>query len=194
MSRCSSLYQALANASANSSGFSRKRREIFSYAGSKRSARSVVSIVGGAARDAVVRRPGTVSAPAPSLATPLVGAGRGSRSAPTRSRTGSRRSSLPHCVGVLGPGDLEAAGDRVARPCRCRRCSSSRGPAPRAGSPRARGRRRSAVAGAVGLAEGVAAGDQRDGLLVVHRHPARRSRGCRGPRPAGRGCRSGPRG
>ena len=46
MSRCSSLYQALANASANSSGFSRKRREIRSYAGSTRSDRSVVSIVG----------------------------------------------------------------------------------------------------------------------------------------------------
>ena len=30
------------------------------------------------------------------------------------------------------------------------------------------------IAGAVGLAEGVAAGDQRDGLLVVHRHPAER--------------------
>ena len=29
-----------------------------------------------------------------------------------------------------------------------------------------------ASAGAVGLAEGVAAGDQRDGLLVVHRHAA----------------------
>ena len=26
------------------------------------------------------------------------------------------------------------------------------------------------IAGAVGLAEGVAAGDQRDGLFVVHRH------------------------
>ena len=46
MSRWSSLYQALAKASANSSGFSRNRREIFSYAGSKRSDRSVVSIVG----------------------------------------------------------------------------------------------------------------------------------------------------
>ena len=31
-----------------------------------------------------------------------------------------------------------------------------------------------AVAGAVGLAEGVAADDQRGGLLVVHRHPAER--------------------
>ena len=46
MSRCSSLYQAFANASANSSGCSRKRRETFSYSGSKRSERSVVSIVG----------------------------------------------------------------------------------------------------------------------------------------------------
>jgi hypothetical protein len=46
MSRCSSLYQALAKARANSSGCSRKRREIFSYVGPKRSARSVVSIVG----------------------------------------------------------------------------------------------------------------------------------------------------
>src|SRR6476620_6950592 len=46
MSRWSSLYQALAKAWANSSGFSRKRREIFSYAGSKRSERSVVSMVG----------------------------------------------------------------------------------------------------------------------------------------------------
>ena len=46
MSRCSSLYQALAKASANSSGFSMKRREIGSYTGSNRSDRSVVSMVG----------------------------------------------------------------------------------------------------------------------------------------------------
>ena len=46
MSRCSSLYQARANASASCSGCSKKRRETFSYAGSNRSARSVVSIVG----------------------------------------------------------------------------------------------------------------------------------------------------
>jgi hypothetical protein len=37
---------------------------------------------------------------------------------------------------------------------------------------RARGRRWGGVAGAVGLAEGVAAGDERDGLFVVHRHAA----------------------
>jgi hypothetical protein len=30
------------------------------------------------------------------------------------------------------------------------------------------------IAGAVGLAEGVAAGDQRDGLFVVHRHARER--------------------
>ena len=46
MSRCSSLNQALANAPANCSGCSKKLRETFSYAGSNRSARSVVSIVG----------------------------------------------------------------------------------------------------------------------------------------------------
>jgi hypothetical protein len=46
MSRWSSLYQALANATENSLGFSRKRREIFSYSGSNRRARSLVSMVG----------------------------------------------------------------------------------------------------------------------------------------------------
>ncbi len=46
MSRWSSLYQALAKALPNSSGFSMNRREIFSYSGSKRSARSLVSMVG----------------------------------------------------------------------------------------------------------------------------------------------------
>src|SRR2546422_1681084 len=46
MSRCVSLNQARANAFANCSGFSRKRFEIISYLGSKRRARSVVSIDG----------------------------------------------------------------------------------------------------------------------------------------------------
>ena len=66
MSRCSSLYQALANASANSSGFSMKRREISSYSGSKRSARSLVSIVGLRLGESGVG-PGTISSA--SLAT-----------------------------------------------------------------------------------------------------------------------------
>ena len=50
------------------------------------------------------------------------------------------------------------------------------------------------VAGAVALAERVAAGDERDGLLVVHRHAARRSRGCRGPTASGSGLPFGPSG
>ena len=66
MSRCSSLYQAFANASANSSGCSRKRREIFSYSGSRRRARSVVSMVGGRLSEPSSGS-GTVFAPAPSL-------------------------------------------------------------------------------------------------------------------------------
>src|SRR5579862_27772 len=46
MSRWVSLNHARANDSANWSGCARKRREIFSYSASKRSARSDVSIVG----------------------------------------------------------------------------------------------------------------------------------------------------
>ena len=46
MSRCVNLNQALANASSKRAGLSMKRFEIFSYAGSNRSERSVVSIVG----------------------------------------------------------------------------------------------------------------------------------------------------
>ena len=65
---------------ANSSGFSRKRREIFSYAGSRRSARSVVSIVGRPLRRAVVGRRGRSSSA--SLAHPLVGTGRALRQLP----------------------------------------------------------------------------------------------------------------
>ena len=67
MSRCVSLNHARAKASANSSGFSRKRREIFSYAGSRRSDRSVVSIVGGRFGESSAG-PGMVPAPAPSFA------------------------------------------------------------------------------------------------------------------------------
>ena len=66
MSRCSSLYQALRERQANSSGCSRKRREIFSYSGSKRRARSVVSMVGGRVSEPSSGS-GTVLAPAPSL-------------------------------------------------------------------------------------------------------------------------------
>ena len=46
MSRCSSLYQALANASASWSGFSWKRLAIEPVIGSTFSARSEVNIIG----------------------------------------------------------------------------------------------------------------------------------------------------
>ena len=49
------------------------------------------------------------------------------------------------------------------------------------------------IAGAVGLAEGVAAGDERDGLLVVHRHAAERLADVAGGR-AGSGLPLGPSG
>src|SRR4029079_4856065 len=64
MSRWVSLNHAFANACANSSGLSRKRRAIFSYAGSNRSARSVVSI-DGAIFFALSYASGTVPSPAP---------------------------------------------------------------------------------------------------------------------------------
>ncbi len=109
MSRWSSLYQALAKASRNSSGFSRNRREITSYAGSARSARSVVSMVGLRFGESAVG-PGMMSsasfavhclAPAGALGElPLVA-----------------EEDLEVAVAPLGrpvgPGDLEAAGDRV---------------------------------------------------------------------------------
>ena len=43
----------------------------------------------------------------------------------------------------------------------------------------------------VGLAERVAAGDERDRLLVVHRHARERLADVPGPQRPGRGCRSG---
>src|SRR5260221_12896025 len=46
MSRCVSLYHARAKASAKAWGYTTKRLEIFSNAGSKRSVKSVVSMVG----------------------------------------------------------------------------------------------------------------------------------------------------
>ena len=73
-----------------------------------------------------------------------------------------------------GPRDLEAAGDRVLA------LAGVVGVAPAEAlqlQRRTLGLRADVLLGVgrtVGLAEGVAAGDQRDGLLVVHRHPAER--------------------
>ena len=71
----------------------------------------------------------------------------------------------------LGPGDLEAAGDRVPA------LAGAEAVLPAQALLLERGRLRlgaEVVGGrrAVGLAEGVAAGDEGDGLLVVHRHAA----------------------
>src|SRR5262245_37706829 len=63
MSRWVSLNHAFANASANACGSLRKRREIFSYAGSSRSDRSVVSMFGAIFFDGSCAE-GTVPSPA----------------------------------------------------------------------------------------------------------------------------------
>ena len=167
MSRCVSLNHAFANASANSCGFLWKRREIFSYAGSNRSARSVVSIDGAIFFDCVVGvrdRPFTGAV----LRLPLL-------------RTSRARGQLPFVLEEVleevvaplrrrrGPGDLETARDGVgslagfvaALPAETLLLEVAA-----LGFGTDVGRR----ARAVGLAERVAAGDERHRLLVVHRH------------------------
>ena len=96
------------------------------------------SIVGGAAL--AVERVGHGVRAGAVLRASTGGRRRGSWSAPTRSRRGSRRSCCP-VRRRGGPDDLEAAGDRVAALAGAVARSSSPGPAPRAGRPRARGRR-----------------------------------------------------
>ncbi len=76
---------------------------------------------------------------------------------------------LLHFVGVVAPGDFQAAGDRVAAYARAEAALPAEALLLDAGRFRIgphMGRR----AGAMGLAEGVAARDQRDGLFVIHRH------------------------
>ena len=104
----------------------------------------------------------------PVLRLPLMRAGRALRQLPFVAE-----QVLEEVVAPLrrrgGPGDLQAAGDRVAAHARAEAALPAEalrlelaafriGPHVRLGR------------GAVGLAEGVAAGDQRDRLLVVHRH------------------------
>src|SRR5690606_6704278 len=72
-----------------------------------------------------------------------------------------------------GPGDLQAAGDRVGA------LAGAEGALPAQALLLDRGGLGVGAdvlgrAGAVRLAEGVATGDEGDGLLVVHRHPAER--------------------
>ncbi len=137
-----------------------------------RSARSVVSIVGRR------RSPPSFGAGTETWLTPPTGchwcapAGLlvSSHSWPKR----LSKKPLPHCVGVAV--QVTSRPDVIASwslpvPYDCfqpRPCSSIEAPS---GS---RPTYSSGIGGAVRLAEGVAAGDQRDGLLVVHGHAAER--------------------
>ena len=69
----------------------------------------------------------------------------------------------------LRPGDLRAAGDRVGAEARAMPALPAEALVLDGGAFGLRADERR-IARAVGLAEGVAAGDQRDGFLVVHRH------------------------
>src|SRR5260221_10048861 len=68
-----------------------------------------------------------------------------------------------------GPDDLQAAADRVAPSARAEFAAPAEALLLDAGGLRLRPHQRG-IAGTVGLAEGVTAGDQRDGFFVVHRH------------------------
>ena len=106
------------------------------------------------------------------LGPPLLGPGRRQELLPLVAEQDVEELVVPPGR-VVGPGDLDAAGDGVLADAG----AVGRLPAEALQLDR-RGLRVGADAlrraGAVGLAEGVAAGDQRDGLLVVHRHPAER--------------------
>ena len=106
------------------------------------------------------------------LGPPLVGARRALEQLPLVAEQDVEELVVPPGR-VVGPGDLEPAGDRVGADAG----AVARLPAEALLLDR-RGLGVGADvlvrAGSVGLAEGVAAGDQRDGLLVVHRHPAER--------------------
>ncbi|MDQ1094063.1 hypothetical protein QE400_003476 [Xanthomonas sacchari] len=104
------------------------------------------------------------------LGHPLVRAGRALAQLPVE-----LEQVLEELVGPLrrlgGPGDFQAAGDGVAALA----AAEAVGPAQALAFQVGRFRLGADVvgrAGAVGLAEGVAAGDQRHGLFVVHRHAA----------------------
>jgi hypothetical protein len=98
----------------------RKRREIFAYSGSKRSDRSVVSMVGfcffsPCAEGIGDRRFGRILGGPTGWRRPATGG-----PAPTRSRRGSRRRSSLHCAGVWVQvtSSPEADGIRTDDPCR----------------------------------------------------------------------------
>ena len=111
---------------------------------------------------------GTVPAPAPPFGCPLVRAGRALRQLPLVAEQVPEEVAAP-LRRRRGPGDLQAAGDRVAARARAEAALPAEALRLDVGGLRIGAHVRRG-AGAVGLAEGVAAGDQRDRLLVVHRH------------------------
>ena len=153
--------------------------------------------VGGQHRRRVpLRRVRARRAPCPrsaSFGLPLLRAGRALGQLPLVAEQGLEEAVVP-LRRRRRPGALQPAGDRVGALAGAVAVLPAEALLLERGALRLRADVARRSAGAVGLAEGVAAGDQRDRLLVVHRHPARTSRGCRGPRPAGRACRSGPPG
>ena len=192
MSRCRSLYQALAKGIGELVGVRQEATARPSRRpGRCRSARSVVSMHRGVPDRGVVRVGHRVRAGAV-LRLPLLRAGRGSRRAPTRSRTGSRRSCCPRGrrgVSTHPRGrwwSCPALAAAVGVP-------SSPGPAPRAERPRARGR---CTRPGRHRASCRTCGRRRcsDRLLVVHRHPTEGLPDVNGRRRPGRGCRWAPPG
>ena len=107
------------------------------------------------------------------LRLPLVGAGRALRQLPLVAEEVLEVGVVPGGRGGV-PGDLEAAGDRVAAVAAAEALLPAQALLLERGALGLRADVLLGVGRTVGLAEGVAAGDERDGLLVVHRHPAER--------------------
>ena len=102
------------------------------------------------------------------LRLPLERAGRALGQLPFEAEQGLEEVVVP-LRRRLGPSDLEAAADGVTAQARAELALPAEALVLQRGGVRRRADQRG-IACAVGLAEGVAAGDQRDGLLVVHRH------------------------
>ena len=166
MSRWVSLNHARANASANSFGCSveapgdllvgriHPQREVRDQHGWRVTLRRV---------EGIRNRGGSA------FRLELIGAGRALAPAPIHGRTGFRRSWLLHFVGVVhqvtsGPPVIVSFPMPVPKLLLQPKPCSSMGAAAGSGPTSAR------IAGAVGLAEAVSAGDERNRLLVVHRH------------------------
>ena len=168
MSRCVSLYQAFAKASASSSGFSMKRFAMAAYAGVHPQGeigrqhhgsvrlRRIVGIRHRADARAVLRGP-------------LRRAGGALHLLPLVAVQVLQEVVVPlHRVGR--PGALDATGDGIGALARAVAGLPAEALLLQVGALRLGTHVAARVGGAVRLAEGVPADDERDRLLVVHRH------------------------